>query len=84
LAEEEKLGDYQLILDKVIEQLTDSQIMNLEWIKAQGEVSTREYSSRFNISYKTAQRHLAKMKGIGLITDNGEEINSPNYRYIVA
>ena len=53
-------------------------------IKAQGEVSTREYSSHFNIGYKTAQRHLAKIKELGLITDNGEDINSPNYRYVIA
>lgn len=70
--------------DKDIGSLTDSQIKGFEWIKAQGEVSTREYSSHFNIGYKTAQRHLAKIKDLGLITDNGEDINSPNYRYVIA
>lgn len=70
--------------DKDLEPLTDPQIIGFEWIKAQGEVSTREYSSHFNIGYKTAQRHLARMKKLGLITDNGEDINSPNYRYVIA
>lgn len=70
--------------DKDLGTLTDPQIKGFEWIKAQGEVSTREYSAHFNIGYKTAQRHLAKMKELGLITDNGEDINSPNYRYVIA
>ncbi|MCD4737498.1 MAG: hypothetical protein K8R53_15750 [Bacteroidales bacterium] len=69
---------------EVIEQLTDAQLRGFEWIKITGEVSTREYSAHFNIGYKTAQRYLAKMKELGLITDNGEDINSPNYKYIVA
>ena len=62
---------------KVIEQLTNAQMKGFEWIKTQGEASTGEYSSHFNIGYKTAQRHLSKLKGLGLIKDNGEDINSP-------
>jgi DNA-binding transcriptional ArsR family regulator len=46
-------------------------------------VSTREYSAHFDIGYKTAQRHLSAMKELGLIRDNGEDSNSPNYKYIV-
>ena len=69
---------------KEIDQLTETQIKGLEWIKTAGEVSTREYSSHFNIGYKTAQRYLARMKELGLIKDNGEDINSPNYKYVVA
>ena len=52
-------------------------LVGFEWIKTQGEASTGEYSSHFNIGYKTAQRHLSKLKGLGLIKDNGEDINSP-------
>ena len=70
--------------DKRIDQLTEAQIKGLEWIRTVGEVSTRDYSSHFNIGYKTAQRHLAKMKELGLIKDNGEDINSPNYKYVIA
>lgn len=68
---------------EVIDQLTGPQLRGLEWMKIAGEVSTREYSSHFNIGYKTAQRHLAKMKELGLITDNGEDTNSPNYKYLL-
>jgi ATP-dependent DNA helicase RecG len=68
---------------EVIDQLTNPQLRGFEWMKIAGEVSTREYSAHFNIGYKTAQRHLAKMKELGLITDNGEDINSPNYKYLV-
>jgi len=66
-----------------IVQLTDAQLKGYEWLKLIGEASTREYSSHFDIGYKTAQRHLATMKNLGLIGDNGEDINSPNYKYIV-
>lgn len=66
-----------------IAQLTDAQIQGYEWLKLVGQASTREYSSHFNISYKTAQRHLAAMKALDLLGDNGEESNSPNYEYIV-
>ncbi len=30
-----------------------------------------------------AQRHLTVMKELGLISDNGKDPNSPNYKYIV-
>jgi ATP-dependent DNA helicase RecG len=68
---------------EVIEQLSDAQLNGFEWIKIKGEASTREYSSHFDIGYKTAQRHLSKMKELGLITDNGEDVNSPNYKYVI-
>ncbi len=35
------------------------------------------------IGYKTAQRHLAALKELSLIRDNGEDANSPNYKYTV-
>ena len=66
-----------------IEELNAEEIMGYDWIKVQREVSTREYSSHFNFGYKKAQRHLAKMKDLGLITDNGEPSNSPKYRYVI-
>ncbi len=69
--------------NKGISELTGAQIEGYEWIKIKGEASTREYSSHFNIGYKTAQRHLSKMKELGLIKDNGEDINSPNYKYVI-
>jgi len=77
-------GVKELYSDKDLSQLSDDQIKGFEWIKTKEEVSTREYSSHFDIGYKTAQRHLAKIKELGLITDNGEDLNSPNYRYVIA
>jgi len=68
---------------KAIAKLTDAQIKGYEWLKSAGEASTREYSAHFDIGYKTAQRHLGKMKELDLIGDNGKDRNSPNYKYVV-
>lgn len=66
-----------------VAKLNDAQLKGYEWLKTVNEASTREYSSYFGIGYKTAQRHLAAMKELGLIRNNGEDANSPNYKYIV-
>jgi ATP-dependent DNA helicase RecG len=66
-----------------IAKLNDAQLKGYEWLKSVDEASTREYSVHFDIGYKTAQRHLATMKELGLIRDNGEGTNSPNYKYAV-
>ena len=63
--------------------LNDAQLIGYEWLKTIGEASTREYSAHFEIGYKTAQRHLAVMKGLDLIHDNKEAANSPNLKYVV-
>jgi ATP-dependent DNA helicase RecG len=65
-----------------VAKLKDAQLKGYEWLKTVGEVSTREYSAHFDIGYKTAQRHLAAMKELGLIRDNGLDSNSPNYKYV--
>ena len=70
-------------MNEKLKNLKDSELKGYEFIKISQDVSTREYSSHFNIGYKTAQRHLAKMKELGLITDNGEDVNSPNYKYVI-
>lgn len=67
-----------------VAKLNDAQLKGYEWLKSFGEASTREYSAHFNIGYKTAQRHLAVMRELGLILDNGEDTNSPNYKYTVS
>lgn len=66
-----------------VTELSRPQLEGYEWLKTAGEVSTREYSAKFSIGYKTAQRHLAKMRELRLIEDNGEDANSPNYKYRV-
>jgi len=66
-----------------LSKLNTEELQGYNFIKLHGEVSTREYSNHFNYGYKKAQRHLAKMKELGLIGDNGKEINSPNYKYVI-
>lgn len=66
-----------------VAKLTHAQIRGYEWLKTVGEISTREYAAHFDIGYKTAQRHLAAMRKLSLIRDNGEDTNSPNYKYLV-
>lgn len=68
---------------KNLGELTEKEIEGYEWIKSKESVSTREYSSHFDIVYKTAQRHLIKMRTLKLIGDNGEPTNSPKYKYVV-
>jgi ATP-dependent DNA helicase RecG len=67
--------------DEALNKLNTDQLKGYEWLRSVEEASTREYSAHFNIGYKTAQRHLAKMKELNLIEDNGLETNSPNYKY---
>lgn len=66
-----------------VAKLTDAQLKGYEWLKTVGEASTREFSTHFNIGYKTSQRYLAVMKELGLVRDNGVSPNSPNLKYIV-
>lgn len=66
-----------------VAKLKDAQLKGYEWLKTVREASTREYSTHFAISYKTAQRHLATMKELSLVRDNGEDPNSRNYKYVV-
>lgn len=65
-----------------LSELNDEEIKGLDWIRVQGEVSTRQYSNHFDFGYKKAQRHLAKMRDLNLIEDNGEPSTSPNYKYV--
>ncbi len=67
--------------NKALNELSAQQLKGYEWLRSVQETSTREYSAHFDIGYKTAQRHLAKMKELELIEDNGLEVNSPNYKY---
>ena len=69
--------------DVSLNKLNKEQLIGYEWLRLVREASTREYSVHFDIGYKTAQRHLAKMKELNLIVDNGLEVNSPNYKYKV-
>jgi ATP-dependent DNA helicase RecG len=65
-----------------VAQLSEAQLKGYEWLKTVNQASAREYSAYFNIGYKTAQRHLATLRELGLIRDNGQDANSPNYKYV--
>jgi ATP-dependent DNA helicase RecG len=66
-----------------LSELNEAQLKGYDWLKTVNEASKREYASHFNIGDKTAQRHLAVMKELGLINDNGKDINSPHYKYTI-
>lgn len=61
--------------------LNKEELKGYQWIANNIEVSTREYANNFDYGYKKAQRHLAKMKQLSLIEDNGLAATSPNYKY---
>ena len=65
-----------------MEKLNNEELKGYQWIVLEGEVNARAYATHFDFGYKKAQRHLAKMRELGLVTDNGEPINSPNYGYV--
>ena len=67
---------------KGIEELNEEELIGYEWIKIKGEVGTKEYADHFVCGVRKAQRHLAKMKKMELIKDNGQVVTSPNYKYI--
>lgn len=66
-----------------LKELNDEQLKGYQWLTLVKEASAREYSSHFDIGYKTAQRHLAKMKDLDLIGDNGQAVNSPHFKYVI-
>lgn len=66
-----------------VAELTDDQLKGYDWLKTVGEASTREYSNHLDIGYKTAQRHLSKMRELNLIGDNGADPNSPNFKHVI-
>ncbi|RYF13415.1 MAG: hypothetical protein EOO42_18810, partial [Flavobacteriales bacterium] len=69
--------------NKNLEELKDEELIGYEWMQTQGEISTRQYASKFDIGQKTASRQLKKMKQLHLIEDNGLALTSPKYRYKV-
>lgn len=65
-----------------IKNLNNEELTGYEWIKIEGEVSTRGYANHFNYGYKKAQRHLAKLRKLNLVRDNGKATTSPNFKYV--
>lgn len=71
-------------LDKsnVLSQLNDEELAGYDFVKAKGEVSRQEYEDHFGFERKKASNHLKRLKGIGLIDDNGKPPTSHAYRYV--
>jgi ATP-dependent DNA helicase RecG len=67
----------------VLVKLKNEELEGYEWVKAQGEVSAKDYASRFGISPRTASRHLATMFKLKLVRTNGQNLKSPKLRYII-
>lgn len=67
--------------NKYTDQLKDDELIGYEWMQTKDEISARAYASKFEITTRTANRHLKKLKDLGLIVDNGLLPNSPNTRY---
>lgn len=65
------------------DELNPEEMKGYQWVRLNGEISTREYANNFNYGYKKAQRHLSKMRQLDMIEDNGLPSTSPNYRYKV-
>jgi ATP-dependent DNA helicase RecG len=63
-------------------QLNNEELVGYDFVRERKEVNKKEYAAYFGFGIKKAQRHLSKMKDLGLITDNGEPITSHNYRYV--
>jgi len=69
--------------DEAIKKLSNEELKGYEWIKSQGEISAKEYTSEFEISSRTTSRHLRKMQELNLIKTNGENPKSPKLRYSI-
>lgn len=75
-ADLKKIASNQKILE-----LSDEELKGYNWIRSQGEVSTKEYALHFGVAQRTASRHLAKMFDLDLIETNGESLKSPKLKY---
>lgn len=57
--------------NEALKNLNKEEILGLNWIKTQGQVSTSNYASQFGFNHKKAQRQLAKFVEKGLIVLEG-------------
>ncbi len=69
---------------KSLSKLTDDELKGYDWIKSQGEVSTKEYAYHSKITQRTASRHLSNMFKVGLLKTNGENFKSPKLKYSIS
>ncbi len=65
----------------VIKKLTKEELEGFEWIKSRGEISAKDYTTKFGVTARTTSRHLGKMLELELIKTNDENLKSPKLRY---
>ncbi|MEI7527010.1 MAG: ATP-binding protein [Mariniphaga sp.] len=63
-------------LDDRLKQLNEEELSGFDYVKSKGEVSKAEYALHFGFDEKKAQRHLLKMKNIGLLSLIGKSTTS--------
>lgn len=66
---------------EVLSQLNDEELAGLDWIKLQGETTSKAYAAHFNYSDKKAQRQLANLKANGFVSLSGRG-RGVIYRYL--
>jgi len=57
--------------NEALNDLSNEEILGLNWIKTQSQVSTSNYASHFDFTHKKAQRQLAKLVDKGLLSLEG-------------
>ncbi|MDF2448076.1 MAG: putative transcriptional regulator with domain [Bacteroidota bacterium] len=65
-----------------IKELNNDELAGYEWVKSKGEATKKGYAKHFGYEERKASRHLSKMRTLKLLGDNGEKLNSPNFKYI--
>jgi len=70
-----------LVTNQKIKELTEDEMKGYNWIRNQKDVSTKVYAIHFDVTQRTASRHLAKMLDFNLIKTNGESLKSPRLKY---
>lgn len=67
--------------NELLASLNNEELAGFEWIKSVGEVSKKQYAEHFDFNDKKAQRHLSKMRKLGLLLQSGQ---STALRYTIA
>lgn len=61
----------KLLDEEVRTKLSDEEFAGFEYVKSVNKITKRDYAKALNVSDKTAQRHLAKFRDLGLIVTVG-------------
>ena len=67
---------------KALDQLNNQELEGYDFVRLRREVSKKEYAEHLGLSNKVAQNQLGKMRGLGLIGDNGVPPKSNKFKYV--